>query len=174
MLLFSSCCSWCGRVLRERTQLPLPTARAPSETEGAGPNGRGLSSYSESRFRLVKWTRPPLFVRKGALFFWTVHGPFSFRQDEKKMGGGTRPSRPGARNLPSAGVCKKHFMRRSAKSPRPVGRAPSPSGGSRSLSTGSPRTGWPPWPGPPGPPRPARSPAPARPPPWGGSGGAGG
>ena len=22
------------------------------------------------------------------LFFWTVHGPFSFRQDEKKMGGG--------------------------------------------------------------------------------------
>ena len=37
---------------------------------------------------------------KSALFFWTVHGPFSFRQDEKKMGGGIRPSSPGGRNLP--------------------------------------------------------------------------
>ena len=43
----------------------------------------------------VGWTRLPLFVRKSALFFWTVHGPFSFRQDEKKMGGGTAPLRPG-------------------------------------------------------------------------------
>ena len=29
------------------------------------------------------------------------------RQDEKKMGGGTRPSRPGARNYPQAGACQK-------------------------------------------------------------------
>ena len=31
------------------------------------------------------------------LFFWTVHGPFSFRQDEKKMGGvfsGNLPASP--------------------------------------------------------------------------------
>ena len=28
---------------------------------------------------------------KSALFFWTGRGPFSFRQDEKKMGGGSRP-----------------------------------------------------------------------------------
>ena len=41
-----------------------------------------------------------LCLPKSALFFWTVHGPFSFRQDEKKMGGGIRPSSPGGRNLP--------------------------------------------------------------------------
>ena len=34
--------------LWQRTWLPLPTAIAPSETEGAGPNGRGVSGYSES------------------------------------------------------------------------------------------------------------------------------
>ena len=36
------------------------------------------------------------------LFFWTVHGPFSFRQDEKKMGGATpRPNgRPNSSILP--------------------------------------------------------------------------
>ena len=31
------------------------------------------------------------------LFFWTVHGPFSFRQDEKKMGGAVPREPPGLR-----------------------------------------------------------------------------
>ena len=50
------------------------------------------------------------------LFFWTVHGPFSFRQDEKKMGGAVPRELPGSppadrcplptrREDPSKGAC---------------------------------------------------------------------
>ena len=52
------------------------------------------------------------------LFFWTVHGPFSFRQDEKKMGGGIALSRRSAKS-PLAGVCQKHPIPGRAKRPAP-------------------------------------------------------
>jgi len=32
----------------------------------------------------LRWRRP---TRRSVLFFWTVHGPFSFRQDRKENGG---------------------------------------------------------------------------------------
>ena len=51
------------------------------------------------------WLRGPVFLclPKSALFFWTVHGPFSFRHDEKKMGGGSRPPMAmGAEPVPRA------------------------------------------------------------------------
>ena len=86
----------CGKGL----VLPPAAEVAPSETEGAGPGAGSRLVSAKAAEYLAEWTRFSLFVRKSALFFWTVHGPFSFRQDEKKMGGGTRPSRPGARNLP--------------------------------------------------------------------------
>ena len=45
-----------------------------------------VGTYSEDpRF---KRTCTHVQVCAQSLFFWTVHGPFSFRQDEKKMGGG--------------------------------------------------------------------------------------
>ena len=73
---------------------------APSETEGAGQEAGTFQVTAKADRNSVKWLRLSLFVRKSALFFWTVHGPFSFRQDEKKMGGGKRPSSPWGRNLP--------------------------------------------------------------------------
>ena len=85
------------RAKREAGQMRscTPTTSAPSAT------GRQLQTCSrEKRARrqakIGACTDPPTPVarrreRAGArlsgLFFWTVHGPFSFRQDEKKMGG---------------------------------------------------------------------------------------
>ena len=47
--------------------------------------------------------------RVGALFFWPGRGPSSFRQDEKKMGGAFRRTRPTNRQRsrihPSASRC---------------------------------------------------------------------
>ena len=43
------------------------------------------------------------YLEKSALFFWTVHGPFSFRQDEKKMGGGIAALPCGQGNRPLSG-----------------------------------------------------------------------
>ena len=45
-----------------------------------------VGTYSE--YPRFKRTCTHVQVCAQSLFFWTVHGPFSFRQDEKKMGGG--------------------------------------------------------------------------------------
>ena len=45
-----------------------------------------VGTYSE--YPRFKRTCTHVQVCAQRLFFWTVHGPFSFRQDEKKMGGG--------------------------------------------------------------------------------------
>ena len=110
LLLFFSCCLWLGGNLRERAQLPPDTARAPSEAEGAGQEAGTFQVSAKADETQLSGQDLPCSSGKGALFFWTVHGPFSFRQDEKKMGGGARfpmaigaefvPRAPGARNLP--------------------------------------------------------------------------
>ena len=59
----------CRRMARAGRRFPIP-----------------VGTYSEDpRF---KRTCTHVQVCAQRLFFWTVHGPFSFRQDEKKMGGG--------------------------------------------------------------------------------------
>ena len=101
MLLVFSCCLWFGGDLQERAQFPSLAARAPSEAEGAGQEVGTFQVTAKADEYLVEWTRFSLFVRKSALFFWTVHGPFSFRQDEKKMGGGIVPRARGRKISPS-------------------------------------------------------------------------
>ena len=82
----------CGKGL----VLPPAAEVAPSETEGAGPGAGSRLVSAKAAGNLVERSSPSLFARS-ALFFWTVHGPFSFRHDEKKMGGGIRPPCPGAK-----------------------------------------------------------------------------
>ena len=88
----------CGKGL----VLPPAAEVAPSETEGAGPGAGSRLVSAKAAGNLVERSSPSLFARS-ALFFWTVHGPFSFRHDEKKMGGGSRPPMAmGAEPVPRA------------------------------------------------------------------------
>ena len=67
---------------------PVPTARAPSGAEGAGPiAGGGLVTAKADEY-LVEWTRFSLFVRKAPFSFGPSTARFLFGKIEKKMGGG--------------------------------------------------------------------------------------
>ena len=59
----------CRRMARAGKRFPIP-----------------VGTYSE--YPRFKRTCANAQVRARRFFSWTVHGPFSFRQDEKKMGGG--------------------------------------------------------------------------------------
>ena len=76
------------------------------------PEGKAKSEQAPIR-------RPPLRAeghctgaRPSGLFFWTVHGPFSFRQDRKENGGCIPLDKPpGGSQTPEAAVRRPQFPR---------------------------------------------------------------
>ena len=94
--------------------ISAPAAAALSGAESAGPGAGGRLVSAKAAASPVEWSRLSPFANS-ALYFGTGRGPggelprrgkrspsggFSFRQDEKKMGGGKRSfARAGARNL---------------------------------------------------------------------------
>ena len=84
---------------------PLPARVARSGAERAGREAGVVQVCSAKQQKT--WLNGEilsLFGRNSALFFWTVHGPFSFRQGEKKMGGGNRSPAGTAGVLPGRRV----------------------------------------------------------------------
>ena len=81
--------------------LPLPAQVARSEAERAGREA-GIVQACSAKQQKARSNGEilPLFDRNGALFSWTGRGPFSFRQGEKRMGGGTVPSAGTANSRP--------------------------------------------------------------------------
>ena len=75
---------------RALASAPAGVARSEAERAGRGAGIVQVCSAKQQKTRL-NGGMLSLFGRNSALFFWTVHGPFSFRQGEKKMGGGNRP-----------------------------------------------------------------------------------
>ena len=65
----------------------LCPARAARSGAESAVRGAGRHVYRRKMISLMEEGRT-CPTGKSALFFWTVHGPFSFRQGEKKMGGG--------------------------------------------------------------------------------------
>ena len=70
--------------------LPLPGRSGAAQAE-SGAGGRGCPEDPNPRTTHAAGRDLPDFYRtlppRSALFFWTVHGPFSFRQERKENGG---------------------------------------------------------------------------------------
>ena len=119
----------------------LPAAEAENRNcrSGSRPVGDFLSSSATMRKTFVfKQTCTNVQVCASVLFFWTVHGPFSFRQDRKENGGwidpaiimavspvpARAPARPPSRPFPGpppAGCIG--TSRHRGCMPRPIGRS---------------------------------------------------
>ena len=81
-----------------------PGERQRKKEIGASPISHSCAIHAAGFvFPDVHRTFPP----RGVLFFWTVHGPFSFRQDRKENGGCIPPAKPAfsapKRRAPPAG-----------------------------------------------------------------------
>ena len=88
----------------ETRNVSLPPAGTAGELRSsAAKRGKRTAPYPGGRKPLtarLSGQDDPCSSGKGALFYWTVHGPFSFRQDEKKMGGGCLPHNGGRSRPP--------------------------------------------------------------------------
>ena len=109
---------------RGKTPTRDPVRRAPAGTPKSSPKPGGDNSRTWRNLAARPSSRPSVF------FFWTVHGPFSFWQDQKENGGCiARPS--SWQQSPRAGTAPKEVL------PCPIRSHSHPLAAPRTKSTAS-------------------------------------